>query len=291
MRDDAVSRVGVVGGGLMGSGIAEVAGWAGFDVVCVEVSAAAADAAQVRITASIEKAGTRGHLTPAQVQSACARIRFTDSLEALADRQLVIEAATEHEATKLELFRRLARVVGDDAVLASNTSSIPIVKLGAASGRPSQVIGIHFFNPAPVMPLVELVPSLVTSERTLDRCREFVTSGLGKTPIVATDRAGFVVNFLLVPYLMSAVRLLEAGHASAEDIDQGMTLGCAHPMGPLALSDLIGLDTLQSIGETLYQEYKEPLYGPPPLLARMVAAGQLGRKSGRGFYGYEGMNR
>ena len=178
-------------------------------------------------------------------------------------------------------------LIKDDAILASNTSSIPIVKLGAVSGRPHHVMGVHFFNPAPVMQLVELIPSLTTSPETLDRMRAWVTDVLGKKPIDATDRAGFVVNSLLVPYLLSAIRMYEAGYASADDIDRGMVLGCGHPMGPLALSDLIGLDTVKAIGKSMYDEFKEPLYSPPPLLDRMVDAGLLGKKSGQGFYGYE----
>ena len=216
------------------------------------------------------------------------RIRFTDDLETLADRDLVVEAASEDEATKLDLFRRVGQILDkDDAILASNTSSIPIVKLGAVSGRAHHVMGVHFFNPAPVMQLVELIPSLTTSPETLARMRSWVTETLGKQPIDATDRAGFVVNSLLVPYLLSAIRMYEAGYASAEDIDRGMVLGCGHPMGPLALSDLIGLDTLKAIGESMYDEFKEPLYSPPPLLDRMVDAGLLGKKTGQGFYGYE----
>ncbi len=174
----------------------------------------------------------------------------------------------------------------DDAILASNTSSIPIVKLGAVSGRADRVMGVHFFNPAPVMKLVELIPSLTTGAETITRMRAFVTDDLGKEPIEATDRAGFVVNSLLVPYLLSAIRMYEAGYASAADIDRGMVLGCGHPMGPLALSDLIGLDTIRAIGVSLYEEFKEPLYSPPPILDRMVEAGLLGKKAGHGFYPY-----
>ncbi|MDX6278667.1 MAG: 3-hydroxybutyryl-CoA dehydrogenase, partial [Nocardioidaceae bacterium] len=186
------------------------------------------------------------------------------------------------------LFRRVGHILTkDDAILTSNTSSIPIVKLGAVSGRAHHVMGVHFFNPAPVMQLVELIPSLTTSPQTLERMRSWVTDSLGKKPIDAIDRAGFVVNSLLVPYLLSAIRMYEAGYASADDIDRGMVLGCGHPMGPLALSDLIGLDTIKAIGKSMYDEFKEPLYSPPPLLDRMVDAGLLGKKSGQGFYGYE----
>lgn len=283
----SVERVGVIGGGLMGSGIVEVNARAGIDVVLVEVSADAAKAAESRVTSSLERALGRGKISQEDFDAAVGRIRFSDDLEQLADRQLVIEAASEREDVKLDLFRRLGQIVTDEsAILASNTSSIPIVKLGAVSGRADRVMGVHFFNPAPVMKLVELIPSLTSSPETLERMRGYVTQGLGKEPIEATDRAGFVVNSLLVPYLLSAIRMYEAGYASAADIDQGMVLGCGHPMGPLALSDLIGLDTIRAIGQSMYEEFKEPLYSPPPLLDRMVDAGLLGKKSGHGFYPY-----
>jgi 3-hydroxybutyryl-CoA dehydrogenase len=284
-----IEQVGVIGGGLMGSGIAEVAARAGLDVIVIEISRDAAKAASERVEGSLRKAESRGKIETAELDAVLGRIRFETDLQALADRDLVVEAASEHEQTKLELFRTLGEVmVKDDAILASNTSSIPIVKLGAVSGRAHHVMGVHFFNPAPVMQLVELIPSLTTSAQTLERMRSWVTDSLGKKPIDATDRAGFVVNSLLVPYLLSAIRMYEAGYASAEDIDRGMVLGCGHPMGPLALSDLIGLDTIKAIGTSMYDEFKEPLYSPPPLLDRMVDAGLLGKKSGQGFYGYEG---
>ncbi|WP_439647528.1 3-hydroxybutyryl-CoA dehydrogenase [Aeromicrobium wangtongii] len=284
-----MEKVGVIGGGLMGSGITEVAARAGLDVIVIEISDDAAKAAAERVEGSLRKAESRGKIESAEVTAVLERIRFETDLETLADRDLVVEAASEHEETKLELFRNLGRILTkDDAILASNTSSIPIVKLGAVSGRAHHVMGVHFFNPAPVMQLVELIPSLTTSSETLDRMRSWVTTDLGKKPIDATDRAGFVVNSLLVPYLLSAIRMYEAGYASAEDIDRGMVLGCGHPMGPLALSDLIGLDTIKAIGKSMYDEFKEPLYSPPPLLDRMVDAGLLGKKSGQGFYGYEG---
>lgn len=283
----SVERVGVIGGGLMGSGIVEVNARAGIDVVLVEVSADAAKAAESRVMSSLERALGRGKISQEDFDATVGRIRFSDDLEELADRQLVIEAASEREDVKLDLFRRLGQIVTDEsAILASNTSSIPIVKLGAVSGRADRVMGVHFFNPAPVMKLVELIPSLTSSPETLERMRGYVTEGLGKEPIEATDRAGFVVNSLLVPYLLSAIRMYEAGYASATDIDQGMVLGCGHPMGPLALSDLIGLDTIRAIGQSMYEEFKEPLYSPPPLLDRMVDAGLLGKKSGHGFYPY-----
>ncbi len=283
-----IERVGVIGGGLMGSGITEVAARAGLDVVVVEVSADAAKAAAERVESSLRRAEQRGKIDSIEVDAVLTRIAFSEDLEALADCDLVVEAASEVEEIKLELFRRVGQILTKhDAILASNTSSIPIVKLGAVSGRPHHVMGVHFFNPAPVMQLVELIPSLTTSPDTLDRMRSWVTDSLGKKPIDATDRAGFVVNSLLVPYLLSAIRMYEAGYASAEDIDRGMVLGCGHPMGPLALSDLIGLDTIRAIGVSMYEEFKEPLYSPPPLLDRMVDAGLLGKKSHQGFYGYE----
>lgn len=284
-----IEKVGVIGGGLMGSGITEVSARAGLDVVVIEISPDAAKAAAAKVEASLRKAESRGKIDTAEVTAVLDRIRFETDLETLADRDLVVEAASEHEETKLELFRKIGQILTkDDAILASNTSSIPIVKLGAVSGRAPHVMGVHFFNPAPVMQLVELIPSLTTSDETLVRMRSWVTETLGKKPIDATDRAGFVVNSLLVPYLLSAIRMYEAGYASAADIDRGMVLGCGHPMGPLALSDLIGLDTIKAIGESMYDEFKEPLYSPPPLLGRMVDAGLLGKKSGHGFYPYEG---
>jgi 3-hydroxybutyryl-CoA dehydrogenase len=283
-----IEKVGVIGGGLMGSGITEVAGRAGLDVVVVEISDDAVKAAAERVEGSLRRAEARGKIDAAEVAAVLERITFTADLDALADRDLVVEAASEDEATKLELFGRVGRLLTkDDAILASNTSSIPIVKLGAVSGRAHHVMGVHFFNPAPVMQLVELIPSLTTSAETLDRMRAWVTDTLGKQPIDATDRAGFIVNSLLVPYLLSAIRMYEAGYASADDIDRGMVLGCGHPMGPLALSDLIGLDTLKAIGQSMYDEFKEPLYSPPPLLDRMVDAGLLGKKTKQGFYAYD----
>lgn len=283
-----IARLGVVGGGLMGSGIAEVGARAGLSVVTVEVDDDAAKRAAERVEGSLRRAEKRGKMTPEDVAETLERVTFTADLEALADRDLVVEAASEDEQTKLELFRTLGSLLeSDDAVLASNTSSIPIVKLGAVSGRADRVMGVHFFNPAPVMKLVELIPSLTTSPETLQRMQSFVSETLGKEPIEATDRAGFVVNSLLVPYLLSAIRMYEAGYASAADIDSGMVLGCGHPMGPLALADLIGLDTVRAIGVSMYDEFKEPLYSPPPVLDRMVDAGLLGKKSGHGFYPYD----
>jgi len=282
-----IEKVGVIGGGLMGSGITEVCARAGLDTVVVEVTEEAAQAARAKVEGSLSKAQSRGKITEQDVAETLERIRFTTELDQLKDRDLVVEAASEREDIKLELFKKVGALLEkEDAILASNTSSIPIVKLGAVSGRAGSVMGVHFFNPAPVMQLVELIPSLTTSAETMERMQHFVGETLGKQPIEATDRAGFVVNSLLVPYLLSAIRMYEAGYASAADIDKGMVLGCGHPMGPLALSDLIGLDTIRAIGISMYEEFKEPLYSPPPLLDRMVDAGLLGKKSGHGFYAY-----
>ncbi len=283
-----IARVGVVGCGLMGSGITEVCARAGLDVVVREVNDAAAEAGRRRVESSFSRAVAKGKLAEADAKAALERITVTTDLGALADRDLVIEAAAENPEVKAALFAELDKVVTrPDAILATNTSSIPIVEVSRATARPEQVIGLHFFNPAPVQKLVEVIPSLLTGQDTAERARAFVTGVLAKTPITAPDRSGFVVNALLVPYLLSAIRMLESGHATARDIDTGMTLGCAHPMGPLGLADLIGLDTLQAVAESMYAEYAEPLYAPPPLLRRMTGAGRLGRKSGRGFYDYE----
>jgi len=282
-----LQRIGVVGSGLMGSGIAEVCARAGLDVMVREVDAGAAEAGQQRLVKSLDRGVSSGKLSESDRDTALAGVAFTTDLTDLADRQLVIEAAIENEALKVDIFRQLDEVVADErAVLASNTSSIPIMKLGIATGRPEQVIGIHFFNPVPVLKLVELVTSLMTSPETVAAAEGFATGVLHKKVIRSQDRAGFVVNALLVPYLLSAIRMMESGFATAEDIDTGMVEGCNHPMGPLHLTDLIGLDTTLAVAESLYAEFKEPLYAPPPMLSRMVEAGLLGRKTGRGFYDY-----
>ena len=283
----AIERIGVVGCGLMGSGIAEVSARAGLDVMIREINEAAAEVGRARLVKSLDRGLTSGKLTEQERDDAIARLNFTTDLADLADRQLVVEAVVEDEAMKVDIFQQLDRVVtADGAILASNTSSIPIMKLGTATQRPEQVIGIHFFNPVPVLKLVELVTSLMTSEETTERSESFATDVLDKRVIKSQDRAGFVVNALLIPYLLSAIRMMESGFASAEDIDTGMIEGCSHPMGPLQLTDLIGLDTTLAVAESLYTEFKEPLYAPPPLLSRMVDAGLLGRKAGRGFYDY-----
>ena len=282
-----ITRVGVVGCGLMGSGIAEVCSRAGLDVVVREIDAAAAEAGQKRLIGSLDRGVRSGKLTEDERDAAIARLSFTTDLGDMADRQLVIEAVVEDESLKTEVFATLDKVVLDeDAILASNTSSIPVMKLGIATKRPEHVLGIHFFNPVPVLKLVELVTSLLTAAETAERAEAFATDVLHKKVIRSKDRAGFIVNALLIPYILSSIRMMESGFATAPDIDTGMVEGCNHPMGPLRLADLIGLDTTLAVADSLYAEFKEPLYASPPLLSRMVEAGLLGRKAGRGFYDY-----
>jgi len=281
-----MERVGVIGGGLMGSGIAEVCARAGSQVVVHEIDTPAAEAAVARIESSLAKAVERGKLEEAARSELLERITVSTDLDEQSDRQLVIEAATENEELKRKIFTDLDMIVTDEeAILASNTSSIPITRLAAATGRPENVVGLHFFNPVPVMALVELVTTVMTSDIAAGRARAYAET-LGKTVILAKDRAGFVVNMLLVPYMLSAIRMLETGVASAEDIDTGMRLGANHPMGPLELTDFVGLDTTKFVADVLFDEFKEPLYASPPLLTRMVEAGLHGRKSGGGFYSY-----
>jgi 3-hydroxybutyryl-CoA dehydrogenase len=282
-----IERVGVVGCGLMGSGVAEVAARAGLDVRVAVSSDASREAGRQRIVRSLERAVRAGKLPGQDRDAALERIAFTTDLRELADRQLVVESISEVEPAKVEIFAALDTIVEDDAaILASNTSAIPIVRLARATSRPGSVLGIHFFSPVPALPLVELIGSVLTDEDMCNRAETFVTQVLGKQVVRSPDRAGFVVNALLVPYLLAAIRMLESGFADSETIDRAMVLGCAHPMGPLRLADLIGLDVLSSVGDALYQEFKQPLYAPPPLLSRMVEGGLLGRKTGRGFYVY-----
>ncbi len=285
MRAEDVRTVAVVGCGLMGSGIVEVCARAGMRVVYLEPTEELVRAGRGRIEASLGRAVERGRLSEAEREEALARVEGTTEVAELAEADLAIEAATEDRATKLDLFRRLDAVLRPEAVLASNTSSIPIVELAAATGRPDRVLGMHFFNPVPVMALVELVRAITTSEETMAFGRAF-GARLGKTTVESKDRAGFIVNQLLVPYLLAAIRMLEEGFAAREDIDTAIRLGLNHPMGPLELVDLIGLDTTLQIAEVLHEEFREPSFAPPPLLRRMVAAGHLGRKVGRGFYEY-----
>jgi 3-hydroxybutyryl-CoA dehydrogenase len=287
MNSMDVSRVGVVGCGLMGSGIAEVCARAGLDVAVYEIDAAAAERGRARVITSLDRGAANGKIAEAERDQAVAALSFTTDLGDLADRQMVIEAVVEDEDLKNSVFASLDKVVVDpQAILATNTSSIPVMKLGMATQRPEQVVGVHFFNPVPVLKLVELVTSLLTAPETAARAEAFATDVLHKKVIRSQDRAGFVVNALLIPYILSAIRMMESGFATAADIDTGMVEGCNHPMGPLRLADLIGLDTTLAVADSLYTEFKEPLYAPPPLLSRMVEAGLLGRKASRGFYDY-----
>jgi 3-hydroxybutyryl-CoA dehydrogenase len=283
-----MQRVGVVGCGLMGSGIAEIAARAGSDVVVVERDAESLAAGQARIERSLSRAVSAGKMPDDEANLARGNLTFSEGFASLADREMVIEAVAEDEAIKVDVFKKIDAVVTDRrAILATNTSSIPIIKLAVSTTRPEQVIGMHFFNPVPVLRLVEVISSLLTSAETTARVHEYAIESLNKRVITSPDRAGFVVNALLIPYLLSAVRMLESGFASAEDIDTGMVVGCAHPLGPLALTDLIGLDTTLAVAESLYAEFKEPHLAPPPLLSRMTQAGLLGRKSGQGFFAYK----
>lgn len=271
----------------MGGGIAEVCARAGVDVVVFDTTEELTSAGRTRIVKSLERGVSAGKITEGERDDAVGRLRLTTTLADLSDRQLVIEAVVEDAAVKAGVFAQLDQIVTDpEAVLASNTSSIPIMKLGAATKNPGRVLGLHFFNPVPVLPLVELVTTLVTSEAAAARTEHFAASVLGKQVVRCSDRSGFVVNALLVPYLLSAIRMVESGFALVEDVDKAVVAGLSHPMGPLRLSDLIGLDTLKLIADKMFEEFKEPLYGPPPLLLRMVEAGLLGKKSGRGFYTY-----
>jgi len=283
----SIERVGVVGAGQMGAGIAEVSARAGVDVLIFEPTEALTTAGQARIVKSLERGVSAGKITERERDAAVGRLKFTTSLAELADRQLVIETVIEDETVKSGIFAELDRVITDpEAVLASNTSSIPIMKIAAATQNPSRVLGLHFFNPVPVLPLVELVSTLVTSDAALSRAEEFAGSVLGKQVVHCSDRSGFVVNALLMPYLLSAIRMVEAGFATVEDVDKAVVASLSHPMGPLRLSDFVGLDTLKLIADKMFEEFKDPHYGPPPLLLRMVEAGRLGKKSGRGFYSY-----
>jgi 3-hydroxybutyryl-CoA dehydrogenase len=280
-----IDRVAVLGGGLMGSGIAESVAVAGVPVVVREVSEPRAEAASGRIEASLARAVERGKFDAAFRDAVLGRIELTTDLGDIAGADLMIEAVPEDAGLKAAVLSDASRKLSSDAIIASNTSSIPIAQLAAGLPRPERVLGLHFFSPVPVMKLVEVVVALDTSEATLTAAREFAKR-IGKVPIETKDRSGFIVNMLLVPYLMAAVRMYEDGFATREAIDEGMRLGCGHPMGPLQLCDFIGLDVLYSVCDSLYEEFKRPEYAPPPLLKRMVASDRLGRKSGRGFYDY-----
>jgi 3-hydroxybutyryl-CoA dehydrogenase len=284
-----MEKIGVVGCGLMGSGIAEVAARAGADVIVIERDADALALGNARIERSLTKAVASGKLPEDEANRARGNLTFGEDFALLSECEMVIEAVAEDEELKVEVFKKLdATLKSPAAILATNTSSIPIIKLAMVTKRPEQVIGMHFFNPVPVLKLVEVISSLLTSAETTERVHDYASTSLNKRVITSKDRAGFVVNALLIPYLLSAIRMLESGFASAEDIDTGMVVGCAHPLGPLALTDLIGLDTTLAVAESLYEEFKEPHLAPPPLLSRMTQAGLLGRKSGQGFYAYKG---
>ena len=281
----SLSPVGVVGGGFMGTGIAESVARAGIETVVFEPTAEGRERALARLDRSVARAVEAGKLDGDSAGALHARVALTGDFADLAPCGLAIEAVPENEALKRQVFADLDAVTRDDAVLASNTSSIPIAQLAAATSRPELVVGLHFFSPVPVMRLVEIVVALDTSAQTLERARAFADA-IGKTPVVTKDRSGFIVNMLLVPYLMAAVRMYDEGFASREDIDTGMRLGCGHPMGPLTLCDFIGLDVLYAVCGSLYEEFKRDEYAPPPLMKRMVVAGHHGRKTGRGFYEY-----
>jgi 3-hydroxybutyryl-CoA dehydrogenase len=279
-------RVGVIGGGLMGSGIAEVCARSGVDVTVVEVDDARAERSRQAIARSLDRGVRGGHVSEEDRALALDRLVVTTALDDVEGADAAIEAIIEDEQAKRDLFKRLDDMLPDARFLASNTSSVPIMKLGAETRHPARVLGMHFFNPVPVLPLVELVHSIMTGDEAANDARSFAEETLGKQCIDSQDRAGFIVNALLIPYLLSAIRMYESGFASKEDIDRGMKLGCAHPMGPLALSDLIGLDTLQAVADSLYEEFRDPASVAPALLNRMVEAGLMGRKTGRGFYDY-----
>jgi 3-hydroxybutyryl-CoA dehydrogenase len=281
-----VQRVGVIGCGLMGSGIVETCARSGYEVVVREVNAELMEKGLQRIKSSMAKGVEKGKLSQADMDAAWKRVRGTVGLEDLKDSDLVIEAAIENMAEKRQLFAAMDKLVGPETIIASNTSSLCVTEMASVTKRPDKVLGMHFFSPVPVMPLVELVRTILTSESTLQTAREFGAS-VGKSVIVAKDTPGFIVNLLLVPYLLCAIRALENGVATREDIDTGMKLGCSHPMGPLTLLDFIGLDTAYYIANVMHDEFKDPQYAAPPLLKRMVLAGRLGRKTGKGFYDYK----
>jgi len=280
-------KVAVIGGGLMGSGIAEVSAKAGYDTVLREVSAELAEGARGRIEKSLGRAVDKGKLDAQARDDALARLSYATALADLADADMVIEAVTEQLDLKREIFGELDRLCGPEAIFASNTSSLTIVDMAAATDRPDRMVGLHFFNPVPVMQLVEVVRTIATSDETFRAAFEFARS-LGKEPIVAKDTSGFIVNRLLVPYMLDAIRGLEAGLGTIEDIDKGMTLGTGYPMGPFVLGDFVGLDTLHMIAEIMFDEFRETRFAPPPLLTRMISMGYYGRKSGKGFYDYSG---
>lgn len=281
---NSVSSVAILGGGLMGAGIAEVTAVAEIPVVIYDLPAYV-DAARSRLETSLSNAVRRGKLEPGQRDAVLARVTFTSEFKDLSDADLVIEAVPENLDLKISIMKSVDETVSPDTLITSNTSSIPIAQLASTVSNPGRVLGLHFFSPVPVMKLVEIVRSLTTSDEAVEIARSF-TKQIGKHAIETKDRSGFIVNFLLIPYLMAAVHMYEEGFASREDIDEGMRLGAGHPMGPLTLCDAIGLDVLNAVCISLYEEFGRTEYLPPPLLKRMIAAGRLGRKSGKGFYDY-----
>ena len=282
----AIRKVGVVGCGLMGAGIAQTCAQSGYETVVREVNQQLLDKGLARITGPWDMMASKGKLTQGQVGENRAHLHGTLDLADFADCDLVIEAVIENMEEKLRLFPALDNTLKPEALILTNTSSLNVTQMGAVTKRPDKVCGLHFFNPAPVMKLVEIVRTISTSDETIEEVRQFAIS-LGKTPVLAKDTAGFIVNFLLIPYLLAAVRMLENGMASRDDIDVAMKLGCGYPMGPFTLLDYVGLDTTLWAAEAIYDEYKDPLYAPPPLLRRMVQSGMYGRKSGKGFYNYD----
>ena len=281
-----IRKVGVVGSGLMGGGIAQTCAQSGYETVVREVNQQLLEKGLARIQSNWDMLAGKGKITQGQVDEYRSRLHGTVNMEDFADCDLVIEAVIENMEEKLRLFPALDKILKPDALILSNTSSLSVTQMGAVTKRPDKVCGLHFFNPAPVMKLVEIVKTISTSEETIETVRQFAIS-LGKTPVLAKDTAGFIVNFLLIPYLLAAIRMLENGQATREDIDTAMKLGCGYPMGPFTLLDYVGLDTTMWAAEAIYDEYKDPLYAPPPLLRRMVASGMYGKKSGKGFYDYQ----
>jgi len=281
----AIRKVGVVGAGLMGSGIAQTCAQSGYETIVREVNQEFLDKGIARIYSAWDMLASKGKLSQGQIDENRARIHGTLDLADFADCDLVIEAVLENMEEKLRLFPALDRTLKPESIIVSNTSSLNVTQMGAVTKRPDKVCGLHFFNPAPVMKLVEVVRTISTSEETIATVKQFAVS-LGKTPVLAKDTAGFIVNFLLIPYLLAAIRMLENGMATRNDIDTAMKLGCGYPMGPFTLLDYVGLDTTLWAAEAIYDEYRDPLYAPPPLLRRMVLSGMYGRKSGKGFYDY-----
>ena len=280
-----IKKVGVIGGGLMGSGIAQVSAAAGFPTTVREVSEDLCAKSRQSIEKTLAKGIERGKVTPDERDETLKKLHFVTRLEDLADADLFIEAVVEELDVKNTLWSQLNRIAHPEAIFASNTSSLTIIAMATASGRPDRMLGLHFFNPVPLMKLVEVVRTITTSEETEQRALDFVKA-LGKEPIRAKDSSGFIVNLLLVPYMIDAINAVEANVASVEDIDKGMQLGAGHPMGPFTLLDFVGLDTVYKIAEIMFAEYRDRRYAPPPLLKRMVLAGMLGKKSGKGFYDY-----